>query len=77
MIGKTIALLAALAFVVWIVAARRRMLRSPEYADCGKGAAVGNALQELDRLVARPSIEYKIQAEHPVRQVQDDGGGPP
>lgn len=39
------------------------------------GATVGNALQELDRIVARPSIEYTIAAETPILKRDDDQGG--
>jgi hypothetical protein len=39
------------------------------------GGAVGNALQELDRIVARPSIEYTIEAEMPILKREDDRGG--
>ena len=68
-----VAILAAMAFVIWIVAARRRMTRSTDF-DRGS-RAVGNAIQELDRLVARPSIESKIQAENPVKRIEDESGG--
>jgi hypothetical protein len=36
------------------------------------GAGIGNALQELDRLVARPAIEYTIEAETPILKREDD-----
>jgi hypothetical protein len=39
------------------------------------GTAVGNALQDLDRLVARPSIEYRIEAENYTQKACDDQGG--
>jgi hypothetical protein len=39
------------------------------------GAAVGNALMELDRLVARPSVEHVVEAETaPLRREDDEGG---
>jgi hypothetical protein len=38
-------------------------------------AAVGNALQDLDRLMARPSIEYRIEAENYVQKADDDQAG--
>lgn len=37
--------------------------------------AVGNALQELDRLVARPAIEFTVDAERPILKREDDTGG--
>ena len=39
-----------------------------------RGIAVGNALMELDRLVARPSIEYTVEAETPILKREDDQG---
>ena len=39
------------------------------------GSAVGNALQDLDKLVARPSIEYQIEAEHFVQRADDEKAG--
>jgi hypothetical protein len=38
-------------------------------------AAVGNALQDLDRLVTRPSVEYRIEAENYVQKADNDQGG--
>jgi hypothetical protein len=40
-------------------------------------AAIGNALQELDRLVARPSVEHTVEAETRVLRREDDDGDPP
>ena len=39
------------------------------------GSGIGNALQELDRLLTRPSIEYRVEAEDPDKLSQDDKGG--
>jgi hypothetical protein len=39
------------------------------------GASVGNAMQDLDRLVARPSIEYTIEAETSILKRGDNQGG--
>lgn len=41
----------------------------------GISAGVGAALQELDRLMARPSVEHKVETEHPVLKREDDAGG--
>ena len=38
-------------------------------------AGIGAALQELDRLMARPSVEHTIQAETQVLKRDDDTGG--
>ncbi len=37
--------------------------------------AIGNALQELDRLVARPAVEFTVEAERPILKREDDKGG--
>jgi hypothetical protein len=53
-------------------------LRGRGSARCGGGgmsAGVGAALQELDRLAARPSIEHQIEVErHTTKRVDDVGG---
>ena len=38
-------------------------------------SGVGNALQELDRLLTQPSIEYRIETEDPDKLSQDEQGG--
>lgn len=40
----------------------------------GGSAGLGPALQELDRLVARPSVEHTVEAEHRVLRREDDAG---
>ncbi|HEX2474292.1 MAG TPA: hypothetical protein VHK01_06085 [Lacipirellulaceae bacterium] len=37
-------------------------------------AGVGAAMQELDRVMARPSVEHIIKAENPVLRREDDSG---
>jgi hypothetical protein len=39
------------------------------------GSTLGNALQDLDKLVARPSIQYQIEAENFVQRADDDKAG--
>jgi branched-subunit amino acid ABC-type transport system permease component len=41
----------------------------------GISAGVGAALQELDRLVARPSVEHQVEAEQRILKREDDAGG--
>jgi hypothetical protein len=41
----------------------------------GSVAGLGPALQELDRLVARPSAEHTVEAERPIVKRDDDRGG--
>ena len=38
------------------------------------GAGLGAAMQELDRLVARPSVEHTVEAENRVLRREDDAG---
>jgi hypothetical protein len=40
----------------------------------GISAGIGAALQELDRLTARPSIEHKVESERPTLKREDDSG---
>jgi hypothetical protein len=32
-------------------------------------------MQEMDRLVARPSVEFTVEAEQPIVKREDDKGG--
>jgi hypothetical protein len=41
------------------------------------GAGIGPAMMELDRLVARPSVEYVVEAQTQVMRREDDQGDPP
>jgi hypothetical protein len=38
-------------------------------------AGIGAAMQELDRLMARPSAEHIVEAQNPVVKREDDKGG--
>jgi hypothetical protein len=38
-------------------------------------AGIGAAMQELDRIMNRPSIEHTIEAEHPTIKREDDTDG--
>ncbi len=40
----------------------------------GISTGIGAAMQELDRLVSRPSAEHKIEIEQPVLKREDDSG---
>jgi hypothetical protein len=40
----------------------------------GISAGIAGAMQELDRLVSRPSAEHKIEAEQPILKREDDSG---
>lgn len=41
----------------------------------GITAGVGAAMQELDRIMSRPSVEHQIEAEHQTLRREDDAGG--
>jgi cell division septal protein FtsQ len=78
MIFKTAAL-AIFTFVVLVVVLfwLLSFIRQP-YRSLTRGkttAAVGNALQDLDRLLARPSVEHKIEVEQKIHKRDDDVGG--
>jgi hypothetical protein len=63
----------AVAVAGWLVS----FLRNP-YRSLGRGKATGAAggvLQELDRLLARPSVEHKIEVEQKIQKRDDDVGG--
>jgi hypothetical protein len=40
----------------------------------GISAGIAGAMQELDRIVSRPSVEHKIETEQPVLKREDDSG---
>jgi hypothetical protein len=40
----------------------------------GISAGIGAAMVELDRILARPSIEHLVETEHPVLKREDDSG---
>ncbi len=72
------AIAVVVALPVCMVASVRQHLLEKKRGDGNRradGLAVGNALQELDRLVARPSVEYTIEAERPILKRDDDRGG--
>jgi hypothetical protein len=41
----------------------------------GISAGIAGAMQELDRLVSRPSVEHQIETEQPTLKREDDSGG--
>lgn len=40
----------------------------------GISAGIAGAMQELDRIISRPSAEHKIEAEQPTLKREDDSG---
>ncbi|HEX6960886.1 MAG TPA: hypothetical protein VF175_03405 [Lacipirellula sp.] len=79
---KVLAIVAGLGFLIGVPAVliwsmvdftRRRASERP-----GSGsftAGVAGAMQELDRLMARPSVEHTEEAQNPVLKREDDAGG--
>jgi hypothetical protein len=54
--------------------------RTPASQRPGSGAmsnALGASLQELDRLMARPSIEFQMEAEQAKLEEDEDSSGDP
>ena len=41
----------------------------------GISAGIAGAMQELDRIITRPSVEHMIETEQPVLKRDDDSGG--
>jgi hypothetical protein len=62
------------AALIWSMVDHMKHGRGSKRRSSG-AAAVGNALLELDRLVARPSVEHVVKAETaPLRREDDQGG---
>jgi hypothetical protein len=75
---SVLAILVVVVLPICMVNNVRQHLREKNRGDGSRrpgGLAVGNALQELDRLVARPSVEYTIEAEKFMLKRDDDRGG--
>ncbi|HTQ37954.1 MAG TPA: hypothetical protein VMJ32_02940 [Pirellulales bacterium] len=57
---------------------RQKSMGELMFGERGKRTSrsgLGNALMELDRLVTRPSVEYRVKAEDEDRLVEDEAGG--
>jgi hypothetical protein len=75
---KSIVLVAAIivifvgmpAFLVWSMVDHAKNAHRRERRGGG-----GNAMIELDRLVARPSVEHVVEAENKIAAREDDQGG--
>ena len=60
--------------IVWSIVDYLR--KKPSKRRRGSGSTgLGAAFQELDRLVARPSVEHTVEAEQPIVKNEDDRGG--
>jgi hypothetical protein len=71
-----VAMLVGLPIVlVWSMVDHFRGRASERRGSGGISAGIGAAMQELDRLMNRPSVEQQIEAEQPVLKREDDSGG--
>jgi hypothetical protein len=60
--------------LVWTMVSYFRGKGSERRGSGGFTSGVAAAMQELDRLMARPSVEHKREAENPVLRREDDSG---
>jgi len=60
--------------LVWSAIDHFRGRGSERQGSGGISAGIGAAMQELDRIMTRPSIEHQIESEHPVLKREDDSG---
>ena len=61
--------------LVWTAVTHFRGRGSERSGSGGISAGIGAAMQELDRLMTRPSVEHQIEAEQPILKREDDSGG--
>jgi hypothetical protein len=61
--------------MVWSIVQHIRTPPSRRPPRSGVTAGLGAAMQELDRLVARPSVEHTVESERPILKREDDDGG--
>jgi hypothetical protein len=75
----SLAVLTMVVLPAWAIIDIRRQLRNNRrggsQAPARGGSGIGNALQELDRLVTRPAVEYTVEAETPILKREDDRSG--
>jgi hypothetical protein len=79
---QILAILAAIALIIGVpvmlilsVVDHLRHRGSERTGSGSHTAGIGAAMQELDRLLARPSAEHIVDAENPVLKREDDAGG--
>jgi hypothetical protein len=61
-------------FLIWSMVDYFRGKGSQRRGSGSFTAGVGAAMQELDRVMARPSVEHIVEAENPVLRREDDSG---
>lgn len=60
--------------LVWTMVDHFRGRGSERRGTGGISAGIGAAMQELDRIVTRPSVEHQVEAEKPILKREDDSG---
>jgi hypothetical protein len=75
LIGAFLTFVVAPIVIIWSVVDHFRH-RASDRPGSGGGIshAVGSAMLELDRLLARPSVEHQIETESPVVEPDEDDG---
>ena len=68
------ALIGVPAVLIWSMIDYTRTRASERPGSGSMTAGIGAAMQELDRLMARPSAEHIEEAENPVLKREDDSG---
>jgi len=62
------------AMLIWSIVDHHRNRGSQRRGSGSMTAGIGAAMQELDRLMARPSAEHIVEAQNPVVKREDDKG---
>jgi hypothetical protein len=62
------------ALLIWSIVDHTRTRASDRPGSGSLTAGIGAAMQELDRIMARPSAEHIEEAENPVLKREDDSG---
>jgi hypothetical protein len=62
------------AMLIWSIIDHHRHSGSQRRGSGSMTAGIGAAMQELDRLMARPSAEHIVEAQNPVVKREDDKG---
>jgi hypothetical protein len=63
------------ALLVWSMVDFTRRRASERPGSGGFTAGIAGAMQELDRLMARPSVEHTEETQNPVLKREDDASG--
>lgn len=61
--------------LVWTLVDHLRGKGSERKGSGSITSGIAGAMLELDRIMARPSIEHTVETEHPTLKREDDAGG--